>query len=331
MVSNNIRVITAIALIFVTLVLVGESHAVPYSEVSMFDNVTQTSPFYSYSYVNYSVSIYNITSSSFNLSFQADIKNLNVTNLNRLGLSDKTYPASDCHTFSVSVGCEILQINNVKDNETLYISYDYYQNYTNVNGSFNSTIYFMPSSFTRLLNVNMILPNNAYIPDNEYSEPTLSSILPLNNRFEVEWKLINQSYPNVGGYYIDLPFTINYDLKIKYTKPAQYPYIYDLIIPIIIVATIAMGLNYYLRRKRPLRNRNAGNKLRSKSLIYGILSTDEKKLLNAIDKIGFTHQSDIIKITGFSKIKVSKIISKLSRYRLIKIKQDGRTNKIKRV
>lgn len=58
---------------------------------------------------------------------------------------------------------------------------------------------------------------------------------------------------------------------------------------------------------------------------------DEMKVLKAISKDKFVYQADVIKTTGFSKVKVSKIISKLFRYGLIKIKPDGRTNKIKRI
>ncbi len=316
-----------ILLILLTLILIGKSNAMPYSQVNMTDNITQTSLAYSYSTVNYSITLYNLTSSKFNLSLPIGIKNLSITNLRLLGISYVILPASSCHTISVSSSCRIVQLDNVSSNETIKLVYSYYQNYTNYNGSFNSTIYFMPSSFTRYLNINMILPDYAYIPDNAYSEPAIYSIVQLNGRFDVIWRFINQSYPNINAY-LSLPFTVNYNLNIVYKKPVSYNYSY---IYIFIILAIILVSAYYIYKKLKPKRIKSKKKKTSKRLIYGLLSTDEIKVLKSIKKNEFVHQSDIIKNTNFSKVKVSKTISKLLRYKLIKIKQDGRENKVKRI
>jgi hypothetical protein len=176
----------------------------------------------------------------------------------------------------------------------------------------------------------MILPEGAYIPNNDYNEPSILAIIPANNRLVVEWKLINQSYPNVAGYYINLPFTVGYDIKLKYNKTTS-PNYNDIVIPILILAAIILAVSYYYVYKRK-RSKPINHKKKSKKagFLYDLLNTDEKTVLSVISKKGFTYQSDIIQKTGFSKIKVSKIIAKLSRYHFIKIKQEGRINKIKR-
>ena len=327
---NKFKTCITLLPLLVILVVVGNVNAASYSRVNITSNMTQTSPFYSYSSVYYNISLYNITSSQFNVNLPSGIKNVTVTNLKSLNLSSILYPENACHTFSVSTGCEILQLSGVKNGETIQISYSYYQNYSNLNDSFNSTIYFIPSSFTESLNINMILPEGAYIPNNDYNEPSILAIIPANNRLVVEWKLINQSYPNVAGYYINLPFTVGYDIKLKYNKTTS-PNYNDIVIPILILAAIILAVSYYYVYKRK-RSKPINHKKKSKKagFLYDLLNADEKTLLSVISKKGFTYQSDIIQKTGFSKIKVSKIIAKLSRYHFIKIKQEGRINKIKR-
>ncbi len=329
---NNI---VAIYFVFflVILLFIGEVHGAPYSEVKIVDNITQTSLAYSYSYVNYNIAVYNLTASKLNISLPINIKNLNITSTQNVNISQKVYPNSDCHTFSTSIGCKIVELSGIKNGEKFNITYNYYQNYSGTSDSFNSTIYFMPSSFVSSLNITMILPKGSYLPSNEYNEPTISSIIPKNGLFYIKWKFIDQSYPNVTGYYIALPFTINYNLKLNYKKPISYNDNYLLILVIIIAIIIALAYIYThkILKKHINRPISKKDKRNAKSIIYNILSTDEKKILNTIDKNKFIYQSDIIKKTGFSKVKISKVLSKLYRYKLIKIKQDGRTNRIKRV
>lgn len=320
---NMFKSMILVIVILLFLSMVGKSAAMPYSQVEIYSNVTQTSNFYSYSTVNYTLTLYNSSSSNFNLSLPSNIKNL--TSLNNL----KVYPSTDCHTFSVLNSCILVEVENVKNGVPITLHYDYYQNYSSVNGSFNSTIYFLPSSFTRSLTVKMLLPSKAYIPTGAYDVPT-SIITPIGNHFQASWSLINQSYPNITGYYIDLPFEIEYNLKLVSKKPSNTNYYLDYIIPIIIFYVVIMGWYFYHKKskKSPLKKTK---KRENKKFAINLLNHDEKLVLSAVDRKGFTYQADIIKKTGFSKIKVSKILSKLTNYKLLKIKQEGRVNKVKRL
>ncbi|MCL4397320.1 hypothetical protein M1494_03185 [Candidatus Parvarchaeota archaeon] len=304
--------------------MVGKANAQPYSQVSIFDNITQVSNLYSYSTVQYTITVYNISSSEFNISLPSNIENLTVLN----GLTFKVYPSTDCHTFSVSSGCILVGLYDVVPGKPINLQYNYYQNYSNTNGSFNSTIFFLPSSFTHSLSIKMLLPSGAYIPSGAYEVPS-STITPIGNRFEVSWNLINQSYPNITGYYINLPFAIEYNLKLVSKKPSNQNY-YVYIIPIIVILGVVI-VWYFYRTKSKQSSLKKPKKKSNKKFVTGLLNRDEKTVLAAVDKTGFTYQADIIKKTGFSKIKVSKILSKLTNYKLLKIKQEGRVNKVKRL
>ena len=331
--QNKLKAIYVMCVILIILGFIGRVNATPYSQVSILDNVTQTSSLYSYSFVHYNITLYNLSRSEFNVSLPSNVENLTLINNNHLNLTERKYPVSDCHTFSLSVGCSIIQINGVKNGNTISFSYDYYQNYSGINDSFNSTIYFMPSSFTSLLVINMILPTGAYLPNNDYNVPA-ATLTYVNNRFDVKWQFINQSFPNLTNYYIDLPFTIEYNLNIQ-NKPKANTNYYIYLTAGLVLLLIAVGLLYFYRyssKRRKTRPDNTNKRNTGKvRFMLDLLNHDEKLVLDTINKNGFTYQSDIIKKTNFSKIKISKIISKLSRYRLIKIKQDGRTNKIKRI
>ncbi|MEM0142940.1 MAG: hypothetical protein QXL94_03170 [Candidatus Parvarchaeum sp.] len=302
--------------------MVGKANALPYSQVSILDNVTQFSDLYSYSSVQYTITIYNTSASKFNISLPSNIKNLTVLN----GLRFNVYPSSYCHTFSVSGGCILVGLDGIKEGVPINLRYEYYQNYSNMNDSFNSTLYFLPSSFTSSLTIKMLLPTGAYIPNGAYEVPS-SVITTYGNRFEVSWDLINQSYPNISGYYINLPFEIEYNLTVKTKPPANY-YIYYTLIPIILVIII-VSYFYFVKHKQKYPKK--AKKKNDKRFALNLLNKDEKIVLSAISKKDFTYQSDLIKKTGFSKVKISKILSKLLRYRLLKIKQEGRINKVKRL
>jgi uncharacterized membrane protein len=59
------------------------------------------------------------------------------------------------------------------------------------------------------------------------------------------------------------------------------------------------------------------------------LLPEEKKILNEIEKYGGTlTQSEIVKSTGFSRVKVHRIIRNLEKKKLIMKQQYGMTNKI---
>ncbi|MGC8533574.1 MAG: helix-turn-helix transcriptional regulator [Candidatus Parvarchaeum sp.] len=322
--GNKFRYAILLLAIVMVLIMVGKANAQPYSQVNIFDNVTQSSNFYSYSMVQYTLTLYNTSSSEFNISLPSNIENLSVLN----GLKFKVYPNTDCHTFSVSSSCILVQIYNIKQGIPINLRYDYYQNYSNANGTFNSTIFFLPSSFTKSLSIKMLLPRNAYIPSNAYEVPS-STITPVGDHFEVSWDLIDQSYPNISGYYIDLPFTIEYNLKFINKTPLNQNYYLYIIIAIIVFAGIASGYIYKTKYKKITLKKT--KKKTNKNFVLGLLKPDEKAVLSAIDKKGFTYQADIIKKTGFSKIKVSKILTKLTNYKLLKIKQEGRVNKVKRL
>ncbi len=333
--TNKSGLLLLFIILVVFLLAVDKANAFPYSQINILDNITQTSGAYSYSSVSYTITMHNLSTSSFNISLPADITNLTALG----GAKIIKYPSYDCQVFSTSNSCILVNIENITNNTPITLNYNYYQNYTSTNNSFNSTIYFLPSSFTSSLTIRMLLPESAYVPDNAYYAPGVESIifsLP-NKRFNVTWGLINQTFSNSAKEYVELPFTIQYNLQIKKTSSQNNldTILTYLVTSIIILILLIVAYFFYKRRKKNGNNshkmKNPKTRNKNLRLMVDILNSDEKLVLNSINKIGFTKQSEIIKKTTFSKVKISKILSKLLRYHLIKIKQEGRENKIKRV
>ncbi len=326
MATNNFAGTLMLLFVIAAFIAVGNVNAVVYSQVNILSNITQISNTYSYSIVLYTITLYNLSGPRFNISLPSNIEGL--TGMN--GIKTTVYPAGSCHTFPASGGCTLIGVNDAQDGVPITLEYGYYQNYSGRNDSFNSTIYFLPSSFTSSLTITMLLPENAYVPDNAYDVP-ISTMTPRNGSFKVTWNFVNQSFSDSMGYYINLPFTIQYNLNLpakKQQTPAYYYYAGIMLAAILSVAAY-VGYTYRKRSVRTRRKTRKGNK--NMRFMSRVLSSDEKTVLFNINKKGFTYQADIIKNTTFSKVKTSKILSKLSRYGLIKIEQDGRENKIKKI
>jgi len=70
-------------------------------------------------------------------------------------------------------------------------------------------------------------------------------------------------------------------------------------------------------------------KTTKKAILDVFLLPEEKKVLNEIEKYGGTlTQSEIVKTTGFSRVKIHRIIKNLEKKNLIMKQQYGMTNKI---
>ena len=96
------------------------------------------------------------------------------------------------------------------------------------------------------------------------------------------------------------------------------------------MAVIAISAVLVLIRRRKANSSKKKSTNHKNNLFTKLLSDDEKKVLNSISGVRYTPQSAVISATGFSKVKVSKILSKLVKYRLVKLKSNGRQNLLRR-
>lgn len=102
---------------------------------------------------------------------------------------------------------------------------------------------------------------------------------------------------------------------------------------VLVIVTLSLfglfigSLTYYLiseRCEEKLKEIHKDNRL-----MLSLLEPDERKIIEAlIDNEGKSSQSDIVKKTGISRVKVSRILKKLEQKGIIKKNQNGMTNTV---
>ena len=241
-----------------------------------------------------------------------------------LFLAGQPYPFSEiplarCNSFIInsSQTCTVLEISNVKSTDVFILSYSFSTTYTS-GTQFNSTFIFIPFSPT-LLRIVTVLPQGAFLSSAPYYNPPTASFSSNGQNIEVIWSFFQDTAGAI------LPFTVSYSDSLP--KQASQP-ITSYIIAGAIVAGIIISLIILMRSKRwaaalPVTKKRL-NPFRK------LLNEDEEKVLKLIKRGGYITQKELVLASGFSKSKMSKMLSKLSRFKLIKILSLGKTNKIKR-
>ena len=315
-ISNSMKSSILLVFLAVCLLLVGTTHAYTYSSITINASINQTSPSYSIYTVHYTVAYFN-NSDSINISLPYGSYGFKVLNAN---VSVK--PFSSCAIFASSLGCETYQLSGVSNGEMIRLEYYYKETFSGNGNMFNSSFGFIPPAYVDTLSVSIILPSNSFIPVNmSYSLPP--QILVSNGRTQLYWQLYNVTYYRYEGTYPEFVFAFRYQKSF----PAEYSFPWYGYI-IIIAAALVIVYFIYRRRKTPPVRKMRKHRLNP---FFSILTTDEKKLLGFMKRGEFMTQKELTELSGFSKAKVSKMISKMSKYRLVKVKPDGKFNRIKRM
>lgn len=317
-----------IAVLPLILFSLGASHASPYASVSINGIITQQSPSISFSHINYTIEFFN-PPSSVNISLPQNSVEIEILEGGSVYNDFKEFPASSCHIFPQYLGqnCLIFQLNSVSNNSIFTVRYEYNTSFQPGATYFNSTTVFLALGlpFTRIspLSVGMLLPKQSFIPPMPYCLPISScSFHPVPNGLVVNWSISSQTPSLNSSWYIQVPFIATYGAS--FPKPANYDYY------VVILIGIALVFLALLLLKPKRGNGMPQKKSAKRNPFYNILSSDEKRVLSAIKKDWSTVEKDIVSLTGFSKSKVSKIVSKLSNYRLVKVKFDGRFKRLKK-
>ncbi|MCL4400375.1 MAG: hypothetical protein M1348_00060 [Candidatus Parvarchaeota archaeon] len=225
---------------------------------------------------------------------------------------------SQCSSFAqnTALGCINIVIPNVKSNEIFTLAYSYDTNFAAGSSVFNSTFVFIPFAPTELKMIT-VLPQGAFLPPNRYAIPNPAVFSTNGQNIAVTWSL----FQNTAG--AVLPFIVSYES----TFPTQTNYNSYILAAIIImgIILILLSIRHYKQPEKTPTNRKKINPFKS------ILNADEKRILDTLKRGKFIAQNDLIHITGFSKAKISKIISKLSRYKLVRVQVEGKYNRIKRL
>lgn len=258
-------------------------------------------------------------SGTINLTLPGYVSNVNLLHSGQPYNRFSTVSGVQCSPFIPlsQQSCIALKITGVIAGEQFVLSYSYNTNFQTSGDLFNSTTTFIPFAPTAL-KVATVLPPGAFLQANPYYTPPTATFSSNGQSIEVVWSFYQNS-PDIS-----LPFTASYEIKLASTSPQNYD---SYIIAAIVVAGIIIAL-LMLRRYRE-QPRAAGTKKRANPFTK-LLNSDERRVLGLLKRGKFVGQKELISLTGFSKAKMSKIVSKLSRYKLAKLRVDGKYNKIKR-
>ncbi len=297
--------------------LIGTSHAYTYSNININASITQNSSLFSIYTVDYSITYYN-NSNSINISLPSGSYGFSVLSPNNISFKE----FYSCQIFASNSGCETYQLSGVSNGEKIRILYYYKEHFNSNNQTFDSEFGFIPPTYVDSASIYITLPSGSLIPVN-VSYPLTPQIIVSNGKTSLYWRLYNVTYYVYNGMYPEFTFGFKYQKAISapYSLPS-YAYF------IIVIAILAAA--YLVFRMRRGRKRPLTAKARRHNPLIDVLSTEEKKLLGLLSRKDFVTQKEVVEKSGFSKAKVSKIVSKLLKYKLIKIRPDGKFNKIKR-
>jgi DNA-binding transcriptional ArsR family regulator len=119
----------------------------------------------------------------------------------------------------------------------------------------------------------------------------------------------------------DLKEDERFDVSVAFEKtgdiiPSQFPMEYLIVIVIVSFSAFVLFYQFYYKDK-------------GVKLIFPVLKKDEKIIFNSIMKHGNgVNQKIIVKDSGYSKAKVSKVLNSLKERGLVKLERIGRSNKV---
>ncbi len=187
----------------------------------------------------------------------------------------------------------------------------------------NIQFLFTPSLFYKQLDIKLYAPPGWGIVNNSFSLIG-SRYIFTNNRIGVEWKFLNQTPFSIYSGLESLSFSFSAYPLYKSTVQFYFVYLAAIFAGIIAVVYAIFAISAKFSSKKSLKK---GEKRVPLKLI---LSDDEKKVFSMLKKGEYIWQDELRERTGFSKIKLSKIISKLESLDVIKVQRIGKYNKIKR-
>ncbi len=222
-----------------------------------------------------------------------------------------------CNSLNSSQLCVVLEIDDVRPSDIFTLSYSFNTDYSG-GTQFNSTFAFTTFNLTTTyLKIITVLPQGAGLLS--YSPKPATINLTGQNK-EVIWSRGLSSNSQ-------FLFAVSYS-DVFSTQSSSQP-LTSYIIAGAIIAGIIVALFILIRSKGALNPPRIAKKRTNP--FRKLLNEDEEKVLKMIKPSGFTAQKDLVTSSGFSKSKMSKILSKLSRFKLIKLQSIGKNNKIKRI
>ena len=164
---------------------------------------------------------------------------------------------------------------------------------------------FSPQYYTQDFQLRVVLPSGAILTEKKNAAQSQPVVFPPagirtdGRRVTVEW--------NLQDFQEDKIFLINYEMPLS-TQPPASEYYWLLLIPLFVII-----LALYSSR------------VTWNSTIQA-LDPDEKKVMNEVRKRPGIPQKDIVDLTGLNKVKIHRVIERLSNSSLVKVdKKSNRT------
>lgn len=213
--------------------------------------------------------------------------------------------STECEAMNGNLGTVVL-CTLKSDNTSIIIEYD------SDDVKMQSGYYLFSNSFkilnsTKAISVLVKLPEGSGLrePTEKSYSPTGALIGSDGRRPIINWVVSD-------------PSSDRFDISIAFERIMENVFPFGIALALIIILFSGLGLFYqfYWRGK-------------GVSLIMPVLKKDEKMIFNAIMKNGSgINQKVIVRESGYSKAKVSKVLKSLQERGLIKLERVGRTNKV---
>ena len=218
---------------------------------------------------------------------------------------------ADCTTVKKILETEISCSMDASEKTEIKVTYISDENVKNRDDYFLYTDSFKLNDDIKTLSVIVKLPEATGLSqpiENSYS-PSDALIGSDGRRLLVNW--IKSDIKEGDTFDVSIAFE-----KTGETSVSSFPLEYIVVIIIVSFSAFALFYQIYLRDK--------GIKL-----ILPVLKSDEKTIYNSIIKHGNgVNQKVIVKESGYSKAKVSKVLNSLKERGLIKLERIGRSNKV---
>jgi len=226
-----------------------------------------------------------------------------------LGSSFNVQTDSNCKEQSSLLGVNVVCSMEASDKTTLTIQY-FSNSVTKKDNYFLFSDSFKLPKDTETISVVIKLPEGTGL-----KEPTESSYSPSNALIGSDGRrtIINWVKENLKA-------NERFDVSVAFEKIGEekiyFPF--EIVLVIILIAFSGLGIFYQFYWK--------GKNIK---LILPILKKDEKKIFDTIIKHGSgVNQKIIVKESGYSKAKVSKVLNSLKERGIIKLERIGRSNKV---
>lgn len=223
-----------------------------------------------------------------------------VSSIESVRLDELSYKISKNEYYEVVINKQVKKGQNYK----IKMEFDIKGLIRQLNRNYIFSFKYQPSTSFENFNIDVSLPKGFILTELE------SAVSPSGGKVGTDGKSIIVSW-NLKGISNEQAFIIVYERGLVNSNS----YVWIIITIVVALGAIAGVITFYRKEK--------------KDVVSGVLSHDEKKIVSMIEAVNEITQKQIVKDTGFSKAKVSKIIRRLEEKGIVEKTPYMATNKLK--